>query len=158
MAQLDPLLPFHVGPSHEREALESDLWLKASVAPWRTTADRPLRKRISDRLPPGRTMLLQGRRAQLLVGCARPPRRPILCRRHSERGFEQSAKMGGIIVTPPIGNLGYGGRGIRSVQFGSATQETSPPHPPRYSHALFAEQRIKISNRDAIIFSNLLRR
>jgi hypothetical protein len=66
-------------------------------------------------------MLLQGRGAQLPVGCARPPRRPILCWRHSERGFEQSAKMGGIIVTPPIGNLGYGGLGIRSVQFGSAT-------------------------------------
>jgi hypothetical protein len=67
------------------------------------------------RLPRGRTMLLQGRRAQLLVGCAQPPRRPILCRRHSERGFEQSAKMGGIIETPPIANLGYGGLGIRSV-------------------------------------------
>ena len=100
----------------------------------------------------------RGRRAELLVGCDQPPRRPILCRRHSERGFEQSAKMGGIIETPPIGNLGYGGPCIRSVQFGSAAQETSPPHPPRYSHALFAEQRIKISNRDAIIFSNLLRR
>src|ERR1700684_4507898 len=73
-------------PVNEREALESDLWLKASVAPWRTTTDRPLRKRISDRLPAGRTMLLQRRREQLLVGCAQSPRRPILCRRHSERG------------------------------------------------------------------------
>ncbi len=33
--------------------------------------------------------------------------------------------MGGIIETPPIGNLGHGGPGIRSVQFGSATQETT---------------------------------
>jgi hypothetical protein len=88
------------------------------------------RKRISDRLPRSRTMLLQGRRAQLRVGCARPPRRPISCRRHAERGFEQSAEMGGIIETPPLGYLGYGGPGIRSVQFGSATQETSPSHPP----------------------------
>jgi hypothetical protein len=87
--------------------------LVASRPVWRTTNER--RKRISDRLPRGRTMLLQGRRAQLVVGCARPPRRSILCRRHSERGSEQSAKMGGIIETPPIGNLGYGRLGIRSV-------------------------------------------
>ena len=52
---------------------------------------------------------------QLLVESAQPAQRPILCRRHSERGFEQSAEMGGIIETPPIGDLGYGGLGIRSV-------------------------------------------
>jgi hypothetical protein len=52
---------------------------------------------------------------KLPVGCTQPPRRPILCRRHSERGFEQSAEMGGIIETPPIGDLGYVGLGIRSV-------------------------------------------
>ena len=52
---------------------------------------------------------------KLLGGCAQPPRRPILRRRHSERGFEQSAEMGGIIETPPIGDLGYVGLGIRSV-------------------------------------------
>ena len=39
---LDPLLPFHIGPMNGREALESGLRLKASVAPGRTTADRPL--------------------------------------------------------------------------------------------------------------------
>jgi hypothetical protein len=52
---------------------------------------------------------------QLLVECAQPPRRPILCRRHSERGSEQSAEMGGIVEPPPIGDLGYGGLGNRSV-------------------------------------------